>query len=130
MQALPKMGLFTLYPLAGLGASFGKDVVKADSSVDNGYAINGTFALVGLYGKMAITDKVWLNYNPYWFTTLTGTSVYKDHAFGNNNASLFTHEFAVNYQINPRLNIRYFANWNENVNFGDGEHRLELNYQL
>ncbi|MCJ8321410.1 MAG: hypothetical protein MJK12_17370 [Colwellia sp.] len=130
MQALPKMGRFNIYPLAGLGVSFGNDVVKVDGSVDSGFSVNGTFALVGLYGKMTITDKIWLNYNPFWLTALSGTSVYKDHAYGKNNASLFTHEFAVNYQINPRLNIRYFANWNENVNFDDGDHRLEANYQF
>ncbi len=26
--------------------------------------------------------------------------------------------------------IQTFANWNENVDFMDGDHRLEFNYQL
>ncbi|TOD47751.1 hypothetical protein CGJ69_01150, partial [Vibrio parahaemolyticus] len=44
--------------------------------------------------------------------------------------NILTHEFALSYQINPRANIRYFANWNEHVNFGDGDHRIEFNYQF
>ena len=65
MQALPKMSIFNLYPLAGIGGSFGKDVVKDNGSIDDGFAFNGTFGLIGMYGKIAITDKVWLNYNPF-----------------------------------------------------------------
>lgn len=130
MQALPKMSIFNLYPLAGLGASFGKDVTQEDGTVDSGYAFNGTFGLIGMYGKMAITDKLWLNYNPFWLTTFTGSNIYKDHAYGKGNSSLLTHEFAVNYQFTPRFNVRYFANWNQDVSYGDGDHRIEFNYQL
>jgi hypothetical protein len=130
MQALPKMWRFNFYPLAGVGASFGKDVVEEDGSIDSGYAFNGTYALLGMYGKMAITEKLWLNYNPFWLTSLTGNNVYKDNTYGPNNSNLLTHEFAINYQINPKLNVRYFANWNEDLSFGDGDHRIEVNYQL
>lgn len=130
MQALPKMWRFNLYPLAGAGASIGKDVLQDDGTVDSGYSFNGTFALVGMYGKMAITDKIWLNYNPFWLTTLSGSNIYKEHAYGDGNSSLFTHEFTASYQINPRMTVRYFANWNEDVNFSDGDHRIEVNYQL
>lgn len=130
MQALPKMSIFNLYPLAGVGASFGQDIVEDDGSIDDGFSINGTFGLIGMYGKITITDKFWLNYNPFWLTTFSGSNIYKDHAYGSGNSSLFTHEFAINYQFTPRLNVRYFANWNENVDFGDGDHRIEVNYQL
>lgn len=130
IQALPPMSIFNLYPLAGLGATFGQDVLEDDGTVDSGYSINGTFGLIGMYGKMTVTDKLWINYNPFWLTTLSGSNIYKDHAYGKNNSSLFTHEFIASYQFTPRLNIRYFANWNEDVDFGDGTHRIEMNYQL
>ncbi len=130
IQALPKMSIFNLYPLAGLGASFGQDVLEDDGSIDSGYSVNGTFGLIGMYGKMTITDKLWLNYNPFWLTTFSGSNIYKDHAYGENNSSLFTHEFIASYQFTPRLNVRYFANWNEDVDFSDGSHRIEVNYQL
>ena len=44
--------------------------------------------------------------------------------------SIMTHEFAASYQINPRFNVRYYANWNKEVNFEDGDHRIEFNYQF
>ena len=130
MQALPRVWRLNFYPLAGAGVSFGKDVVQNDGSIDDGYSFNGTYAVVGMYGKMQVTDKVWLNYNPFWLSSLSGSNIYKDNAYGSNNSSLFTHEFALNYQINPRLNVRYFANWNEDLSFNDGNHRIEVNYQL
>ena len=71
-----------------------------------------------------------LNYNPFYLSTLSGSNNYKDNAYGIGNDSILLHEFAASYQINPRLNIRYFANWNENVDFSDGDHRIEFNYQL
>lgn len=130
IQALPKMGIFNFYPLAGVGASFGNNVTEDDGSVGSGYSVNGTFGLIGMYGKVTITDKLWLNYNPFWLTTFSGSNNYKDNAFGPGNNSLLTHELAVNYQITDRLNVRYFANWNENTSFNDGAHRIEVNYQL
>lgn len=65
MQALPKMGVFNLYPLAGAGVAFGNNVLEDDGRIDSGYSIYGAFALVGMYAKIAITDKLWLNYNPF-----------------------------------------------------------------
>ena len=130
LQALPKMGPLTLYPLAGAGAAFGNNVIEEDGSIDGGYSIYGTFALLGMYAKIAITDKIWLNYNPFWLTALSGSNEYKDNAYGINTDDLLTHEFAASYQINPRFNLRYFANWNENVSFNNGDHRFELNYQI
>ncbi len=130
MQALPKMGPVNIYPLAGLGLAFGNNVVEDDGTIDSGYSIYGTYALAGMYGKVAITDNLWLNYNPFWVTTMSGSEHYKDNAYGMDESSLLTHEFIVSYQFTPRFNVRAFANWNENVDFSDGDHRLEFNYQL
>jgi len=130
LQALPKMGRFNFYPLAGAGLAFGNNAIEDDNSIDSGFSIYGAFALVGMYGKMELTDNIWLNYNPIYLQALSGSDRYKDHAFGENNDSVLLHEFAVSYQINPRMNVRYFANWNEYNNFSDGSHRIEINYQL
>jgi len=130
LQALPKMGRFNFYPLAGAGLAFGNNAIEDDNSIDSGFSIYGAFALVGMYGKMELTDNIWLNYNPIYLQALSGSDRYKDHAFGENNDSVLLHEFAVSYQINPRMNVRYFANWSEYNNFSDGSHRIEINYQL
>lgn len=130
IQSLPKMGPVNLYPLAGAGGAFGNNVTEDDGSIDGGYSMYGVFGLVGLYGKVVITDNIWLNYNPFYLSALSGSGIYKNSAFGPNNDSILTHEFVVSYQINPTLNLRYFANWNEYNDFDDGDHRLEINYQL
>ncbi|WP_304636384.1 MULTISPECIES: hypothetical protein [Pseudoalteromonas] len=130
IKALKPMGRFTFYPLAGVGASLGENTLEDDGSRDSGYSIMGAYGLVGMYAKVTINDKIWLNYNPFWLTTIGGSDNYKDHYYGLNQSHILTHEFAASYQINPRMNLRYFANWNENVNFVDGDHRLEFNYQL
>jgi len=130
LQALPKVGRFNFYPLAGAGLAFGNNATEDDGSIDSGFSIYGAFALVGMYGKMEITENIWLNYNPIYLQTLSGSDLFKDNAYGEGNDNVFLHEFAVNYQINPRMNVRYFANWNENIDFADGSHRIEINYQL
>lgn len=130
IQALPKMGPVNLYPLAGLGGAFGNNAIEDDGTVDSGFSAFGVYGLVGLYGKLAITDKIWLNYNPFYLSSIAGSSYYQDNTYGAGNSSIFLHEFVLSYQINPKLNIRYFANWNEYVDFNDGDHRLEINYQL
>ncbi|WP_105201251.1 MULTISPECIES: hypothetical protein [unclassified Pseudoalteromonas] len=130
IQALPPKGAFNFYPLAGVGASVGKDERQSDGSVDDGYSLMGGYGLIGMYAKVNLSDKIWLNYNPFWLTTLTGSSTYKDNYYGLNESSILTHEFAASYQITPRMNVRYFANWNENVDIFDGDHRIEFNYQL
>ena len=130
IQALPPVGALTFFPLAGVGASVGKDERQSDGSIDDGYSFMGTYALVGMYAKFAINDKIWLNYNPFWLTTVTGSSTYRDHYYGLDERNILTHEFAASYQITPRFNVRYFANWNENVDIKDGDHRIEFNYQL
>ena len=130
MQALPPFAGFNLYPLAGLGVTFANDALQSDGSTREGYSIPGTFALVGMYGKYTVTDQIWINYNPIWLTTLSGSDLYKDHAYGPDNSSILLHEAAISYQITPVMNVRYFANWNQYNNFTDGEHRIELNYQF
>ncbi|WP_375750037.1 hypothetical protein [Vibrio sp. HN007] len=129
IQTLPKIGPIQFYPLAGVGASFGNNVVGDNGDVISGYSIPGTFAVIGTYGKLDITDTIWLNYNPMWMSTLSGSDNFKNQGMAGE-SELLAHEFAASYQINPRLNVRYFANWTEHDDFMDGEHRLEVNYQL
>ena len=135
IQALPKMGEVNLYPLAGVGLAFGNNVLDIDDAtqtpeIDEGYSIQGAFGLIGMYGKLALTDKLWLNYNPFYLMTLSGSDLYKDNAYGAGEDDILTHEFSASYQITPVFNTRYFANWNENLDFTKGEHRVEVNYQL
>ncbi|QFU77828.1 hypothetical protein EY643_09020 [Halioglobus maricola] len=130
MQALPKFGSINIYPLVGLGLAFGNNVLEDDGSIDSGYSIPGTYALAGMYGKWAITDKVWMNYNPFFLATLSGSDIYKDNAYGAGNDNVLTHEIALSYQISPVFNVRYFANFTDEVDFADGDHRVEFNYQL
>jgi len=126
LQALPKMGILNLYPLAGAGVTVANNY---DGEGDNGYEIPGTFTVVGMYSKIALTDKIWINYNPMYMHTLSGSDLYKNGYFAGDN-NILTHEFAISYQLTPRSNIRYFANWNEKVDFADGDHRIEYNYQF
>lgn len=128
IQALPKYGRLSLYPLMGAGVAFANDKMEDGSAID-GYKIPGTFAVAGTYTKFDITDKIWLNYNPMWMTTISGSDAYKDEGIEGSD-SVLTHEFAVSYQVSPRFNIRYFANWSEETHFSDGDHRLEFNYQI
>ena len=130
IQALPAMGRFNFYPLAGVGTSLGNNTIEDDGTTDSGYSIMGFYGLVGMYSKLAVTDKIWINSNPFWLTTLSGSDNYEDNYYGQGNDNILTHEFALSYQITPRFNVRYFANWNENVDFMDGDQRIEFNYQL
>jgi hypothetical protein len=130
LQGFNPVGKLKLYPLIGAGLAFGKDSLEDDGEVDSGYSINGTFLVAGMFGKYAFNKKFWVNYNPFWATTLTGSDVYKDNAYGQGNDSVLTHEVAVGYQFTPRMNVRYFGNWNEYNSFSDGIHKVEFNYQL
>jgi len=130
LQALPKMGRLNLYPLAGVGMAVGNNALEDDGSIDSGYSIMGSFVSVGMFSKLSLTDKLWINYNPFWLSTLSGSDLYKDNAYGLKEDSLLTHEVALSYQLNPRFNVRYFSNWTENVDISDGDHRIEFNYQL
>lgn len=135
IQALPKMGPINLYPLAGLGMAAGEEIVPnsggnsdADQLRDR-YNFHGTFYVAGLYGKLEITDKLWLNYNPMYMGTVSGSSAFTDYGFDGSD-SILLHEAAISYQINPRTNVRYFANWSENNSYSDGDHKVEVNYQF
>lgn len=130
IQALPKFGPINLYPLAGLGLDvMNSNRFPGENASDSGYTIPGSFALVGMYSKLEVTDKIWINYNPMYMTTLSGADWYKDGIYAGE-GDILTHEFALSYQINARSNVRYFANWNEKVDFADGDHRIEYNYQF
>lgn len=122
LQATPKIGAFQFYPLAGVGATI-------ENNAEHGYQFSGTFAVVGMYSKIEVTDKIWLNYNPMWLTTMSGSDEYKDSYYANEN-DIMTHEFTVSYKLNQRSNIRYFANWNEHNSFEEGDHRIEYNFQF
>lgn len=129
LQALPQMWRFNFYPLAGAGVAFANNAPQDDGSIASGYSFPGTFATLGVYGKFTITDDVWLNYNPIWNTSLSGSDLFKDHGF-EGHSSVLMHEFIVSYQIDPRSNIRYFANWSQHTDLSDGDHRIEYNYQF
>ncbi len=133
LQAMPKWGLVQLYPLAGVGVNIKNNAFEyGDNQVEqgSGYSIEGTYATVGLFSKVDITDKFWFNYNPTYVSTLSGSDYYKDNAYGKDNSDLFLHEIAISYQLSLRSTVRYFANFSDEVNYKNGEHRIEFNYQL
>nr|WP_261837349.1 hypothetical protein [Vibrio ishigakensis] len=135
IQALPKIGMFNFYPLAGLGVAAGEELVPGTGGdldadqVRDRYNLHGSFYVAGMYSKMQLTDNFWLNYNPMYMGSISGSSTFKDFGF-EGDSSVFAHEFAASYQLTPRANIRYFANWTENTDFADGDHRIEFNYQF
>lgn len=128
IQALPKLGRLSVFPLMGAGVSF-QNTTLDDGQKVGGYAIPGTFGVVGTYSKLQLTDNLWFNYNPMWFTTLSGSEQYVTSSLDNSN-HLLQHEVALGYRITPRFNVRYFSNWTENQAFKGGSHRIEFNYQL
>jgi len=134
IQALPKMSILQFFPLAGVGLAVANNVNEhplwAEPDAPSGFSVPGAFVMVGTYSKVTVTDKFWLNYNPIWLKGVAGSDAYLDNAYGFGDQNVFTHEAAVNYQITPVMNVRYFANWSNNLSFNDGDHRVELNYQL
>lgn len=134
IQALPKMGPVMLYPLGGVGVAIANDVnnnpLWSDSDSPSGFSVPGAFAMLGFYGKLDLTENIWFNYNPVWLKAFAGSDAYKDNAYGVGEQDVFTHEMALSYQITPIMNVRYFANWTTELSFDDGDHRIELNYQL
>jgi len=129
LQALPKMGRFSFFPLAGAGVTFANNMLQDDGTTASGYSFPGTFSTIGLYSVFTITDKIWLNYNPIWNSTLSGSDLFIDHGF-EGHSSVLMHEFITSYQIDPRSNVRYFANWSDHTDISDGDHRIEYNYQF
>lgn len=122
IQALPAWRFIQLYPLLGLGVTVANDPQQ-------GYEIPGLFSVVGFYSKFSLSEKVWLNYNPVYLATVSGSNDYKDNYYAGD-SSIFSHEWVVSYQLNPRSNLRYFANWSEAVSLSDGDHRIEYNLQF
>lgn len=132
IQALPAVGPIQIFPLAGVGVAFGEtydELRQGDNQMLERWDLHGTFYVAGLYGKVNVTEKLWLNYNPMYMGTISGSDTYKDSGLGGDD-SILLHEAAISYQIIPRANVRYFANWNENTDFLDGDHRIEFNYQF
>ncbi|MFG1484913.1 hypothetical protein ABMA77_02530 [Halobacteriovorax sp. RZ-1] len=129
VHGIPEFWNINLYPLGGVGLEIGKNAIEDDDTIDSGYSIMGINAVIGMFAKLAITKKIWLNYNPLWIVAISGSDRFENHAYGNKD-NLLTHEFAIGYQINPQLNLRYFANWNNLIDYTDGDHRLEFNYQF
>ncbi|MDO6610916.1 hypothetical protein Q4601_03580 [Shewanella sp. 1_MG-2023] len=130
IQALPKMGPVNLYPLAGAGIAVGEPFDgSTGSGVTDRYDMHGSFYVVGMYSKIEINDKIWLNYNPMFLGAISGSEAFKSSGFSGDD-SVLTHEFAVSYQFTPTQNLRLFANWDENTRFAKGEFRVEYNKQL
>jgi len=129
LQGLPKWHGFNFYPLLGAGLSYANNALQDDGSIQSGLSVPGAFAVVGMYGKYTVNDHIWLNYNPFWSTGLIGSDLFMDHGF-EGHSSVLTHEATVSYKLSPRSNIRYYANWSEYIDFDDGAHRIEYNYQF
>ena len=134
IQALPKWGILQIYPLAGLGLSIANNLddnaLWSDANSPSGISVPGVFGTIGMYSRIAVTKKIWINYNPIWMSAIAGAPNYVKNSYGLNTRSLFTHEVALSYQISPVFNVRYFGNWSDKTSFVDGGQRIEFNYQL
>ena len=129
LQGLPKWKNFNFYPLLGVGLSYANNAAQDDGSTQSGLSIPGALAVVGMYGKYTINDTIWLNYNPFWTVGLVGSDIFMDYGF-EGHSSVLTHEATVSYKLSPRSNIRYYSNWSQYIDFKDGAHRIEYNYQF
>jgi len=128
IQALPKFGALELYPMIGFGLTI-SDTAKIQGEENPigsvGYAIPSTFMVVGTYSKITITDDFWLNYNPMYISTVNSNAYMSARMDG------LHHEFAASYQLNPRQNIRLFANYTDSdINDEKLSFRLEFNHQF
>lgn len=126
---IPEIWRFKFYPLVGIGAAVANNLNEIDPQASSGFSIPGVLGALALYAKFTITDKIWLNYNPNWSIALAGSDWFMEHGLGGRDR-LYKHEFAASYQINPRLNIRFFNDWTSRESFADGIHRVEFNYQF
>ena len=45
-------------------------------------------------------------------------------------SSVLTHVATVSYKLSPRSNVRYYANCSQYIDFKDGAHSIEYNYQF
>ncbi|UPR54172.1 hypothetical protein ITG09_22625 [Vibrio cyclitrophicus] len=138
IQALPKWGAIQLYPLAGVGARIMNGqvdkVVDTDSGayeIDTsvGYTIPGVYAVVGMYSRITVTENIWINYNPMWLTSIAGSDSFVDQGMAGD-SNIFTNELSISYQLTPRFNARYYANWTQDQDYFEGDQRIEFNYQF
>lgn len=90
--------------------------------------MDGVYTVAGLYSKITVTDQIWLNYNPMFLSSISGPDFYQDNTYGIGNSDILLHEVVASYQVTPRFNIHYFANFSDEVNFSEGDHRVEVNY--
>lgn len=58
---------------------------------------------------------------------LSGSDTFVNESFGGD-GDLLQHEFSLSYKLSPRSNVRYFANWNNKIDFSKGDYRIEYNY--
>ncbi|WP_295898633.1 hypothetical protein [uncultured Vibrio sp.] len=122
IQALPEIGPVQLYPLAGVGVNVSEVNVSQEIYQGSiGYTIPSSFALLGLYSKIEVTDNIWLNYNPMYTSQLGGVDSMND-LYG------WQHEVAASYQINSQSNLRAFWNFGEAIDGTD--FRVEYNHQF
>ena len=127
IQALPALGSVQFYPLAGVGLTItdSAEIRGQESEIGSvGYALPSSFAVIGTYSKVMLSDKLWLNYNPMYFSTLNDNEFMSDHMDG------LHHEIAASYQLNPRQNIRLFGNYAATEANDDWDWRIEFNHQI
>lgn len=129
VHELPKWKNFKFYPLLGVGAAYANNALQDDGTIQSGLSMPGVLGVVGMYAKYTVNDDIWINYNPLWSVGLVGSDLFMDYGF-EGDSSVLTHEATISYKINARSNIRYFANWSENISIKDDSHRIEYNYQF
>lgn len=114
LQGTPKLGAFQFFPLAGVG-------VMVSDEKEDGIGIPGGFAMVGIYAKATLSERVWLNYSPMYKVGVGGQLT---------DWNQLEHEFSASYKINQRQNLRFYANWDSDTRFEDGDFRIEINHQF
>ncbi|WP_062261150.1 hypothetical protein [Endozoicomonas arenosclerae] len=127
IQALPAMVAVQLYPLAGIGltVSDSAEIRGQQSDIGSvGYAMPSTYAVIGTYAKITLTEKVWLNYNPMYISTLNDNEYMSDRMDG------FHHELVASYQMNPYQNVRLFGNYSATEVNDSWDWRVEFNHQF
>ncbi len=127
IQALPAMGSIQFYPLAGIGltVSDSAEIRGQENEIGSvGYAIPSTYAVIGTYAKISLTDKIWLNYNPMYITTFNDNDYMSDRMDG------LHHELVASYQINPHQNVRLFGNYSATEVNDNWDWRVEFNHQF
>ncbi len=134
VQALPTLGPLSFYPWLGGGVAIQNNAVDSIDNgtivVDPGFSIPGVYGVAGMFVQWTISEKVWMNYNPTYLTSLAGSEYYLDNAYGIGNSDILLHELVLSYQLSSRSNLRYFANFSDEVSYTDGEHKIEFNYQF